>query len=541
MSSGGMRKILKYRPKVYRHMFQRLQAQVEPVPNWWSAVSEFPPKYHRGQPSKASLKLEFDTDPILRRYLSSDLAKKTKDNEQVNLLENNDNDLGFAYRFADTYVKNNLTGSIDEAATIVSSIMESEKLKFSEQAQKIIDPKTRSVYFKNRPEVKSEHSLWKARLSTTPYNTWVLGARISFDKFISRSLLNMSLSYYTDYRTRRSGMGETNDRYLENVVKEVREGVYGLGEKREEEEEGKVEMTYGEVADKVEELRGKIEGGGGWEEVGEEVRGEVDEFVKGVLFGGEVPRIEGMEEERVLAFARSDVFGLEFEGKETSTAGVEEVTGLDLTPQQMALDTHYEDYSFWHRSYLLEEDLKKQVEDMLSEEEKDLIRQQAKQDQHQYNLSRADRLELICDLWETGQYEVDGSTYRQGMEGWTDTDVYNSRRGPDFERKKKRRIVYEENPLVLQAQGAYDGLDLEADDEFNEFDSVLNSNVEDSIESEEDEDIKIRRYENLEYEESNKPLSYNYKGLEEMERDERGRIKGFNPLFDEDEIDWFKE
>ena len=98
MSSGGMRKILKYRPKVYRHMFQRLQAQVEPVPNWWSAVSEFPPKYHRGQPSKASLKLEFDTDPILRRYLSSDLAKKTKDNEQVNLLENNDNDLGFAYR-----------------------------------------------------------------------------------------------------------------------------------------------------------------------------------------------------------------------------------------------------------------------------------------------------------------------------------------------------------------------------------------------------------------------------------------------------------
>ena len=141
---------------------------------------------------------------------------------------------------------------------------------------------------------------------------------------------------------------------------------------------------------------------------------------------------------------------------------------MDLTPQQMALDTHYEDYSFWHRSYLLEEDLKKQVEDMLSEEEKDLIRQQAKQDQHQYNLSRADRLELICDLWETGQYEVDGFTYRQGMEGWTDTDVYNSRRGPDFERKKKRRIVYEENPLVLQAQGAYDGLDLEADDEFNE-------------------------------------------------------------------------
>ena len=56
MSSGGMRKILKYRPKVYRHMFQRLQAQVEPVPNWWSAVSEFPPKYHRGQPEKASLK-----------------------------------------------------------------------------------------------------------------------------------------------------------------------------------------------------------------------------------------------------------------------------------------------------------------------------------------------------------------------------------------------------------------------------------------------------------------------------------------------------
>ncbi|GMH80816.1 hypothetical protein TL16_g08708 [Triparma laevis f. inornata] len=269
-------------------------------------------------------------------------------------------------------------------------------------------------------------------------------------------------------------------------------------------------------------------------------------------------------------------------------------SGLDLTPEQIAVDTHYEDYSFWHRSHILAEDLKEQVKDMLSEEEKDLILQQAAQDLHKYNLERADRLELICDLWETGQYECDGVKFKEGMEGWSDEDVYKSRRGEgevtgsevmlmwslsdevvllslslfasrtfctnsslasrclrsflvaprrsDFEKKKKRRFIFEENPLINLAEGMFDKANF-GEDEWSEFEGVLDSSEEDIIDSEEDEDQKIRKFENLEYALKQKEgnLEYNYEGMEEMERDEKGKIKGRNPLFDEEEIDWFKE
>jgi len=521
-------------------MFQRLSADVEPVPSWFSALSQYPPKYHRGLPEKDTLKLEFKTDPILRRYLSSNLSKKNKEHDQVDLLNSNDADLGFAYRFAEKYVEEGLEGGIDESEGIVRELMEVEKHKFEEQADKILDTNMLKIYLKNRPEIAEMHSHWQNRLEKYPYSSWVLGAKISFDKFIARGLLDMSSSYYSDLRTRRNGMGESDDRYLEGVVRRVREGLYGLGEKTEEEVEVAT-MTNGEVADKVEEFKTLIESGGGWEQLEDSKKNNVDEFVTKILFGGKVPKIENMEEERVVAFARCDVFGLEFEGRDLSEVEMDS-SGLDLTPEQIAVDTHYEDYSFWHRSHILAEDLKEQVKDMLSEEEKDLILQQAAQDLHKYNLERADRLELICDLWETGQYECDGVEFKEGMEGWSDEDVYKSRRGEDFEKKKKRRFIFEENPLINLAEGMFDKANF-GEDEWSEFEGVLDSSEEDTIDSEEDEDQKIRKFENLEYALKQKEgnLEYNYEGMEEMERDEKGKIKGRNPLFDEEEIDWFKE
>lgn len=83
--------------------------------------------------------------------------------------------------------------------------------KFEEQADKILDTNMLKIYLKNRPEIAEMHSHWQNRLEKYPYSSWVLGAKISFDKFIARGLLDMSSSYYSDLRTRRNGMGEVRN------------------------------------------------------------------------------------------------------------------------------------------------------------------------------------------------------------------------------------------------------------------------------------------------------------------------------------------
>ena len=145
-----------------------------------------------------------------------------------------------------------------------------------------------------------------------------------------------------------------------------------------------------------------------------------------------------------------------------------------------------------------------------------------------YNYERSERLNLMADVWENGQYLADGTTYKPGMEGWTNDDVVAKMR--EGWARKRRRWTDIDNPVARYANGDYDqeeGVGEEDGEDFG-ISAAMGLDVDD--EPAEDETL----------EDTASRLKYEQRPELELELDEEGRIVGPDPLRDEDlEVDWF--
>ena len=331
-----------------------------------------------------------------------------------------------AYRFASAWSRvNDGSGTADSVLTSVESELDKEYLRVSSNASQVLDPDLRSNLFDNKAldgeDVQGEFELWKSRLETTPYDSWVPGAKFSLDKFLALQMLDFDVYQYNDMITRRGGVRDFDDRRLEALIKSTREELLPETKPRPKRDSG---MTNKEVGDVILKFRGMAEVAGGWEGLEEGEREEFKAFTRNHLFGGIVPKIRGVKEEDVVMTAVRDVLGMEpveVEVDETDETETEMIH--EPTLKERVEDSHSEGYSVFHKAKLME---KEEVEEALREEgfpekgERELHFERQKV--YQDNLYRGQAIEAACRMWENGVWEVCGKVKRAGMESKTDED-----------------------------------------------------------------------------------------------------------------------
>ncbi|GMI30679.1 hypothetical protein TrRE_jg9577, partial [Triparma retinervis] len=365
-----MRRILKRHPKVLERWQQRLNAETDLEPSFFKAISECPPRYNdTGQPTLKELRMTFKTDKLLKSYLASDVSKLANGKDKVVDFRQGEADMGIAYRFAEAWSRvNNGAGTADSVLESVESELDKDYIRVASNAAQVLDPALRSNLFVNKAtegeDVEGEFELWEKRLSVTPYEDWVPGAKHSLDKFLAVSMLDFDVYQYNDMITRRGGVKNFDDRRLEELVKETREGLFESTKAKVMRDSG---MTNKEVGDVIFRFRGMVEVAGGWEGLSAEERSEFLLFTRKNLFGGIVPKINGISEADVVMTAVTDVLGLEpvdidiVQDDETETE-----RPYEPTLRERVEDSDVEGYSAFHQATLME---KEEVDEAIKGEE----------------------------------------------------------------------------------------------------------------------------------------------------------------------------
>ena len=107
-----------------------------------------------------------------------------------------------------------------------------------------------------------------------PYGDWLPGAKGSLDKFIATELLDFDYCQYRDMLQRRGGLFNYDDKNLEALVQEVREGLFP-NTKVVEEVKRVDSLSNIEVAEEITRFRDELVKCGSWRDADAKLREDV--------------------------------------------------------------------------------------------------------------------------------------------------------------------------------------------------------------------------------------------------------------------------